>query len=355
MTRASFGPVIVIRRGSNRLYLYNGVRCPALFGVATGQSAYPTPLGSWQIVVRWRNPWWYPPNSPWAQGEKPIPPGPGNPLGTRWMGLSATRCRHPRDAGRHLDRLLGLARLHPHAHPRRRVALQPRDRRDAGLHRLGVVLLPAMDAGLSPADTTAPETALALAQATGLGGGRVRRLAWCQRPRAAAPSLEEAPMTAGRLKLGAQALAVGARRPAARAARLEARQGQRQGGGRRQGRAELHARADRRAGDAAAGLATRQGRRAQLLGVLVLPVQAGGAPLLGRRQALARACGRAWRRRTTTSPATRASSPASTASTTRSCTTTTTSPRRTYGVTGLPETFFIDRTGKVVVARSGLR
>jgi lipoprotein-anchoring transpeptidase ErfK/SrfK len=90
VTRGSFGPVIVIRRGSNRLYLYRGMRFQRVFGVATGQSAYPTPLGHWRVVVRWRNPWWYPPDSPWAKGEKPIPPGPGNPLGTRWMGLSAS-------------------------------------------------------------------------------------------------------------------------------------------------------------------------------------------------------------------------------------------------------------------------
>ena len=90
VTRGSFGPVIVIRRGSNRLYLYKGMRFQRVFGVATGQSAYPTPLGHWRIVVKWRNPWWYPPNSAWAKGEKPVPPGPGNPLGTRWMGLSAS-------------------------------------------------------------------------------------------------------------------------------------------------------------------------------------------------------------------------------------------------------------------------
>src|SRR6266545_2826878 len=89
LTRTSFGPVIVIHRGGNRLYLYAGMRLNRLFPVATGQSVYPTPLGSFAIVVKWRNPWWYPPNSPWAQGEKPIPPGPNNPLGTRWMGLSA--------------------------------------------------------------------------------------------------------------------------------------------------------------------------------------------------------------------------------------------------------------------------
>ena len=45
--------------------------------------------GRFQIQVKWRNPWWYPPNSRWARGQKPIPPGPNNPLGTRWMGLSS--------------------------------------------------------------------------------------------------------------------------------------------------------------------------------------------------------------------------------------------------------------------------
>ena len=82
-------PVIVIHRGLNRLFLYRGVHSWRTFQVATGQSAYPTPLGRFDIVVKARNPWWYPPNSPWAKGAKPIPPGPGNPLGTRWLGLSA--------------------------------------------------------------------------------------------------------------------------------------------------------------------------------------------------------------------------------------------------------------------------
>jgi lipoprotein-anchoring transpeptidase ErfK/SrfK len=87
--RGSIGDVIVIRRGQNRLYLYHGMRLRRSFGVATGQSKYPTPLGRFHIVVKWRNPWWYPPASEWAKDAKPIPPGPGNPLGTRWMGLSA--------------------------------------------------------------------------------------------------------------------------------------------------------------------------------------------------------------------------------------------------------------------------
>ncbi len=83
-------PVIVIHRGVNRLYLYRGVRLWRTFPVATGQPQWPTPLGHFQIVVKWVNPWWFPPTQDsWAQGLKPVPPGPGNPLGTRWMGLSA--------------------------------------------------------------------------------------------------------------------------------------------------------------------------------------------------------------------------------------------------------------------------
>ena len=88
-TRARYGPIVVIRRESKRLHLYRGMRLWKVFGVATGQSSYPTPIGSFSIMTMQRHPWWYPPDSEWAKNEKPIPPGPGNPLGTRWMGISA--------------------------------------------------------------------------------------------------------------------------------------------------------------------------------------------------------------------------------------------------------------------------
>jgi lipoprotein-anchoring transpeptidase ErfK/SrfK len=88
-TVANFGPVIVIRRGANELRYYRGAQLLRKFGVATGQAVYPTPTGTFSIVDMQLNPWWLPPDSPWAKGKKPIPPGPGNPLGTRWMGLSA--------------------------------------------------------------------------------------------------------------------------------------------------------------------------------------------------------------------------------------------------------------------------
>jgi len=82
-------PIIVIHRGSNRLVLFNGEKWIRTFPVATGQPIYPTPLGRFEIIIKQVNPWWYPPtDSEWAKGLEPVPPGPGNPLGTRWMGLS---------------------------------------------------------------------------------------------------------------------------------------------------------------------------------------------------------------------------------------------------------------------------
>jgi L,D-transpeptidase catalytic domain/Putative peptidoglycan binding domain len=90
VTQADFGAVVVIARESKKLTLYDGQTAVRSFRIATGQASYPTPLGEFSIATKQRNPWWYPPpDSDWAQGAEPIPPGPGNPLGTRWMGLTA--------------------------------------------------------------------------------------------------------------------------------------------------------------------------------------------------------------------------------------------------------------------------
>ena len=80
--------LVIIRREAHRLYFYKGARPIRVFTVATGGTWTPTPQGRFRIVNKYRHPWWYPPNSSWAQDMDPIPPGPRNPLGTRWMGLS---------------------------------------------------------------------------------------------------------------------------------------------------------------------------------------------------------------------------------------------------------------------------
>lgn len=90
VTPASYSSIIVIRRGSHTLSVYRRTAFVRRVGVAVGQPIFPTPIGRFAIVVKARNPWWYPPDSDWAEGLEPVPPGPGNPLGTRWMGLSAS-------------------------------------------------------------------------------------------------------------------------------------------------------------------------------------------------------------------------------------------------------------------------
>jgi lipoprotein-anchoring transpeptidase ErfK/SrfK len=89
-TAANIGSVIVVNRATNTLRLYSTEKLVRKFPVATGQAVYPTPQGIFRVVKKELNPWWYPPTyDSWAKGLKPVPPGPSNPLGTRWMGLSA--------------------------------------------------------------------------------------------------------------------------------------------------------------------------------------------------------------------------------------------------------------------------
>jgi peptidoglycan hydrolase-like protein with peptidoglycan-binding domain len=57
--------------------------------IAIGMSAHPTPTGNYAVISKIENPTWVPPNSPWAAGLEPVPPGASNPLGTRWIGTSA--------------------------------------------------------------------------------------------------------------------------------------------------------------------------------------------------------------------------------------------------------------------------
>ncbi|HEX7255566.1 MAG TPA: L,D-transpeptidase family protein [Gaiellaceae bacterium] len=90
VTPESYGPVVIIHRESKRLALFDGTTLVRRFGIATGSAEYPTPLGNYSIATKQMDPWWIPPpDSDWAKDAKPIPPGPGNPLGTRWMGLTA--------------------------------------------------------------------------------------------------------------------------------------------------------------------------------------------------------------------------------------------------------------------------
>jgi lipoprotein-anchoring transpeptidase ErfK/SrfK len=88
-TRDAMVGKIVISISQRKLRVIRDGKVALTFSVAVGQPAYPTPTGNYEIVNKQVDPTWIPPNSPWAKGLGPIPAGPGNPLGTRWIGTSA--------------------------------------------------------------------------------------------------------------------------------------------------------------------------------------------------------------------------------------------------------------------------
>lgn len=81
---------ILIDLSKLRLFLYHGSRLVKSYPIAAGQPAWPTPTGTYRIVTMIKDPTWLPPNSDWAKNATKIPPGTANPLGTRWMGTSAS-------------------------------------------------------------------------------------------------------------------------------------------------------------------------------------------------------------------------------------------------------------------------
>lgn len=78
---------IVIDLSSKQLTLYRLGAVEKVYGVAVGSPEFPTPAGTFAIQTMQKDPTWTPPDSEWAKDAKVTPPGPDNPLGTRWMGI----------------------------------------------------------------------------------------------------------------------------------------------------------------------------------------------------------------------------------------------------------------------------
>jgi lipoprotein-anchoring transpeptidase ErfK/SrfK len=90
-----FADVILIRTGENRLYHYENGVLRRSYVVATGTPRYPTPKGNFQITLkRYRPVWVNPDPHGWGRSlPRSIPPGPGNPLGTRALNLNSPGIR----------------------------------------------------------------------------------------------------------------------------------------------------------------------------------------------------------------------------------------------------------------------
>jgi len=95
VTDAKVGTTIVIDKTLNKLSLYQGFKLDRTYSVATAMAPYETPSGTWTIVNKAMNPTWTnPAPDTWGAGlPLTIPPGPGNPLGTRALYLNAPGIR----------------------------------------------------------------------------------------------------------------------------------------------------------------------------------------------------------------------------------------------------------------------
>jgi lipoprotein-anchoring transpeptidase ErfK/SrfK len=80
---------VYIDRGSFTLRYYRDLKLERSYTIAVGQVGYDTPSGEYSIATKEVNPTWHVPNSAWAGAlaGQDIPPGPGNPLVARWMGI----------------------------------------------------------------------------------------------------------------------------------------------------------------------------------------------------------------------------------------------------------------------------
>src|SRR5437016_2930060 len=73
---------VLISIPDRKLVLLEGDRPVKIYDIAVGKPSTPSPQGEFRIINHVPNPTWYGPNGV-------VAPGKDNPLGTRWMGLSA--------------------------------------------------------------------------------------------------------------------------------------------------------------------------------------------------------------------------------------------------------------------------
>jgi hypothetical protein len=73
--------VIVVSLEDHKLALVEDGKVKKIYSVAVGKPSTPSPAGTYTIARRVMNP-------TYSHDGRVVPPGPNNPVGTRWMGLS---------------------------------------------------------------------------------------------------------------------------------------------------------------------------------------------------------------------------------------------------------------------------
>ncbi|HYF77542.1 MAG TPA: L,D-transpeptidase family protein [Symbiobacteriaceae bacterium] len=100
---------IVINLPARTLYWYVDGTLNRSFPVGIGRVGDQTPTGAYKIQNKAINPWWLP---PW--GGDIVPPGPANPLGTRWMAFNYSYGIHGNNAPTSIGGVVsaGCIRMH---------------------------------------------------------------------------------------------------------------------------------------------------------------------------------------------------------------------------------------------------
>lgn len=81
MSPAAPKRLIVVSLEDRKLALLEDGQVKKVYPVSVGKASTPSPVGTFTIERRVSNP-------TYSHDGKVVPPGPGNPVGTRWMGLS---------------------------------------------------------------------------------------------------------------------------------------------------------------------------------------------------------------------------------------------------------------------------
>lgn len=86
---SKYPTIIIVDRSGFKLRLFKKLKLAKTYPIAVGQAGLETPAGLYTINDKQVDPAWHVPNSDWAGdlAGKTIPPGPGNPLVARWMGI----------------------------------------------------------------------------------------------------------------------------------------------------------------------------------------------------------------------------------------------------------------------------
>jgi L,D-transpeptidase ErfK/SrfK len=98
---------VIINLSQRQLTLVQGNTILHRFPVAVGKDDWQTPVGQFAVQDMRTDPVWRHPIT-----QKPVGPGPDNPLGSRWIGFAQEGDYHIGIHGTHEERLIGEAVSH---------------------------------------------------------------------------------------------------------------------------------------------------------------------------------------------------------------------------------------------------